>query len=217
MIRKLALIVGALLIAYCLYLGWRVATERGRVTDRVDAIIAAADPADITLSPARTAILLRVEDPTFWTNKGLDFATPGGGMTTISQSLGKRIFFARFRPGFPKGELIVLTRFALYPKIDKQRTLKAFLATAFFGNRNGRAVIGIGPAARAWFGKPLEGLTDREYLSLIAMAPAPRSLDPIRHAAANADRVARIERLLAGRCQPDGLRDVMLAGCVAKR
>ncbi|MEO7410634.1 MAG: transglycosylase domain-containing protein [Sphingomicrobium sp.] len=217
MIRKLALAVGALLIAYCLYLGWRVATERGRIANRVDSIIAAADPADVTLSPARTAILLLVEDPTFRTNKGLDFSTPGGGMTTISQSLGKRIFFTRFRPGFSKGELVVLTRFALYRKVDKQRTLKAFLATAYFGNRNGRAVIGIGPAARAWFAKPLFELTDREYLSLIAMGPAPRTLDPIRHAAANADRVTRIERMLGGLCQPDGLRDVMLVGCAVKR
>ena len=125
MIRKIALALGALILVYALYLGWRVSTERSRVSSRVDSIIAAADPADLTLTPRRTAILLRVEDPTFYTNKGLDFATPGAGMTTVSQSLGKRIFFERFRPGFPKGELIVLTRFALYPKVDKQRTLKA--------------------------------------------------------------------------------------------
>lgn len=202
-----------MILVYALYLGWRVSTERSRVSSRVNSIIAAADPADFTLTPRRTAILLRVEDPTFYTNKGLDFATPGAGMTTVSQSLGKRIFFERFRPGFPKGELIVLTRFALYPKVDKQRTLKAFLATAYYGQRDGQAVVGTGPAARAWFGKPLAALTDREFLSLIAMGPSPRTLDPVRNTAANADRVARIERLLAGRCQPDGLRDVMLEGC----
>lgn len=213
MIRKAALAFGALVLAYTLYLGWRITIERSRVSARVDAIIAAADPADLVLSPRRTAILLRVEDPTFRTNKGLDFTSPGAGMTTLSQSLGKRIFFTRFRPGFPKGELIVLTRFALYPKVDKQRTFKAFLATAYFGHRNGRAVIGISPAARAWYGKPLAGLSDREFLSLIAMGPSPKTLDPVRHAAANADRVARIERLLANQCQPDGTRDVMLNGC----
>ena len=217
MIRRLALAFGALFLLYGLYLGWRVATERSRVSARVDSIIAAADPADVTLSPTRTTMLLRVEDPTFATNKGLDFSTPGASMTTVSQSLGKRIFFERFRPGFPKGELIVLTRFALYPEVDKQRTLKAFLATAYFGHRDGREVVGIGPAARAWFGKPLAALSDREFLSLVAMGPSPRTLDPVRHAAANADRVARIERLLAGRCQPDGLSDVMLDGCASPR
>lgn len=217
MMRKLALTMGALLLAYGMYLGWRVATERSRVSDRVDAIIAAADPVDVTLTLQRTIILLRVEDPTFWTNNGIDFSTPGAGITTLSQSLGKRIFFERFRPGFPKGELIVLTRFALYPKVDKLRTLRAFLATAYFGHRDGRAVIGIGSAARAWYGKPLAALSDREYLSLIAMGPAPKKLDSMRHPAANADRVARIERLIAGHCTPAGLRDVMLEGCADAR
>ena len=217
MIRKLALLLVAIVAIYAVYLGWRIITERQIVAARVDTIIAAADPADVTLTAQRTAILLRVEDPTFLTNKGIDFSTPGGGMTTLSQSLGKRIFFKQFSPGLPKGELIALTRFALYPKVDKQRTLKAFLATAYYGRRDDRAVIGIGPAARTWFGKPLAALSDREYLALIAMGPAPRTLDPVRHPAANADRVARIERLLAGRCTPDGLGDVMLDGCAGTR
>jgi membrane carboxypeptidase/penicillin-binding protein PbpC len=213
MIRKVALAVGALLLAYGIYLGWRIATERSRVSARVDAIIAAADPADVTLSPRRTAMLLRVEDPTFWTNKGLDFSTPGASMTTLSQSLGKRIFFDRFKPGFAKGELIALTRFSLYPKVDKSRTLQAFLATAYFGRHDGRSVIGIGGAARAWYGKTPAALTDREFLSVIAILPSPNTLNPHDNRAANADRVVRIEQLLAGRCQPQGFRDVMLVGC----
>ena len=216
MIRKVALVLGALVLAYGAYLGLRIAVERGRVSGRVDAIIAAADPADIVLSPPRTAALLTLEDPTFWSNKGLDFSSPGAGMTTISQSLGKRIFFEHFHPGLPKGELIALTRFALYPKVDKPRTLKAFLATAYFGQRDGRPVVGIGAGARAWFGKPLAALTDREFLSLLAMGLSPRALDPVRHAAANAERVGRIERLLARRCRPDGFRDVVLKGCAAR-
>jgi monofunctional glycosyltransferase len=213
MIRRVGIALLVVVTIYAVYLGGRILIERGRVSGKVDTIIAAADPADLTLSSLRTAWLIRVEDPTFPTNSGLDFTTPGASMTTISQSLGKRIFFAQFHPGFPKGELIALTRFALYPKVDKQRTFKAFLATEYFGHRDGRAVIGIGPAARAWFGKPLALLSDREYLSLIAMGPAPNALDPARHAAANAERVARIQRLLAKRCQPTGFNDVMLEGC----
>ena len=216
MIRKLALAVGALFLIYGLYLGWRIATERSRVSDRVDAIIAAADPAERALPAARIKSLLAIEDPTFATNNGIDFATPGGGMTTLSQSLGKRIFFTRFRPGFPKGELIVLTRFALYPTVDKRRTLTAFIATAQFGHRAGRPVIGFADASRTWFGKPLDRLSDRDYLSLIAMLPAPTTYNPVRHPAANAERVARIERLLANRCRPDGLRDVDLRACASR-
>jgi monofunctional glycosyltransferase len=216
MIRRVGAVLLLVLLVYAIYLAGRVAVERRTVSAKVDAIIAAADPADVTLSPSRTAQLLRVEDPTFLTNHGVDFSSPGAGMTTLSQSLGKRIFFKHFRPGLRKGELIVLTRFALYPKVDKQRTLKAFLATAYFGNRNGRSIIGMGPAARAWFGRPLATLDDRQYLSLVAMMLAPATFDPVRHPAANAARVARIERLLANQCRPTGLRDVMLEGCALR-
>ena len=215
MIRRALAALLVLVLVYAVYLGGRIVVERRTVAERVDAIIAAADPADLRLSPLRTRQLLRVEDPTFWTNKGIDFASPGAGMTTLSQGLGKRLFFDRFTPGFAKGELIALTRFALYPEVDKQRTLQAFLATAYFGRREGRAVIGMGPAARAWFGRPLAALDERQFLSLVAMLPAPSNLDPERHAAANAARVARIERLLADRCRPTGLRDVMFEGCAA--
>jgi hypothetical protein len=213
MIRHIAIALLIAVLVYLIYLGGRIMVERRSVSARVDAIIAAADPADVTLSPARAAMLLRVQDPTFLTNKGVDFSTPGAGMTTLSQSLGKRIFFDRFKPGLAKGELIALTRFALYPTVDKRRTLKAFLATAYFGRRDGRAVIGFGPAARAWFGRSLASLDDREFLSLVAMLVAPAALDPVSHAAAKAERVVRIKGLLARRCRPAGLRDVMLAGC----
>ncbi|MCY7279484.1 MAG: transglycosylase domain-containing protein [Sphingomonas bacterium] len=216
MIRKLALSVGALLLIYGLYLGWRVATERNRTSARVDTTIAAADPAERALPADRINILLAIEDPTFATNRGIDFSTPGAGLTTVSQSLGKRIFFEHFRPGFPKGELIVLTRFALYPNVDKRRTLTAFIATAQFGSFKGRPVIGFGDASRTWVGKPLDRLTDGDYLTLVAMLPAPTTYNPVRHPAANAERVARIERLLARRCGPDGLRDVHLKGCAPR-
>lgn len=213
MIRRALLALLVVVVVYTLYLGGRIVVERRTVSARVNAIIAAADPSDITLTPSRTAQFLKVEDPTFLANKGIDFSTPGAGMTTLSQSLGKRLFFEDFAPGFAKGELIALTRFALYPEVDKQRTLKAFLATANFGRRDGRAVIGIGAAARAWFGRPLATLSEQQFLTLIAMLPAPATLDPYRHAAANAERVGRIERLLADQCRPSGLRDVMLEGC----
>lgn len=213
MIRKLALAVVVLVAVYAVYLGARVMSERRTVADRTDALIAAADTADVTLTPRQRALLIRVEDPTFDSNHGIDFTSPGAGMTTLSQALGKRLFFDNFKPGLAKGELIVLTRFALHPMVDRQRILRAFLASAYFGRREGRAVIGFGEAARTVFGRDLAALDEREFLSLVAMLPAPRELDPLDHAAANADRVRRIERMLAGRCKPDGLRDVMLRGC----
>ena len=215
MIRKVTAAVAAIVLFYIAYLGWRIFEERRDVAARVDAIIARADPDELNLPARRVDILLRVEDPTFRTNKGIDLSTPGAGMTTLSQGLGKIIFFEDFEPGFAKGELMALTRFALYPKVDKDRTLQAIVASAYFGTYRGRAVTGFADAARTWFGKPLSQLSDREFLQLEAMLVAPDRFKPGRDDAGRAERVKRIERLLAGRCRPTGLRDVMLEGCRA--
>ena len=213
MIRKLGWAVAAVLILYLGYLGWRIADERRDVAGKVGRVIAQADPAELSLPRDRVDALLRVEDPTFRTNKGIDLSTPGAGMTTLSQGLGKRLFFAGFEPGFAKLELMALTRFALFPIVAKDKVLNAFLATAYLGTDRGRAVTGFADGARVWFGKPLNSLSDREFLSLVAMLPAPDRLKPGRDDGARAERVTRIERLLAGRCRPTGLRDVYLEGC----
>lgn len=213
MIRKAAVAIAALILLYSGYLGWRVVEERAAVSGKVDAILAQAEPDELALSPDRKAILVRVEDPTFWTNRGIDLSTPGAGMTTLSQGLGKHIFFDDFEPGFRKGELMALTRFALYPEVDKERTLKAVIANAYFGTSRGRTVTGFADGARTWFGKPLSQLSDREFLELEAMLVAPDRLKPGRGDPERHGRVARIERLLAGNCRPTGLRDVMLEGC----
>lgn len=215
MIRRALLLVAALVTLYLGYLGMRIWQERGRVSAKVDQIIAAADPKELDLPPDRLAMLLKVEDPTFWSNRGIDLSSPGAGLTTLSQSLGKRIFFNNFEPGFAKGELMALTRFALYPKVDKRRTLQAFLASAYLGTNRGREVTGFADGAGTWFGKPLDELSNDEFLNLEAMLVAPDRLKPGRDDMARADRVARIKRLLAGRCRPAGLRDVMLQGCRA--
>jgi len=213
LIRKIALAVVALVITYAVYLTWRVIDERRDVGAHVDAVIARADADEVNLPKRRVAMLLRVEDPTFWSNDGVDFSTSGAGMTTISQSLGKRIFFEHFKPGFRKGELLALTRFALVPQVAKDKILKAWLARTYLGTRNGRSVTGFADGARTWIGKPLRDLDDREFLTLVAMLPAPDRLKPTRDLAGNRERVRRIERLLSGTCQPAGLRDVMLEGC----
>ena len=52
----------------------------------------------------RTAMLLAVEDPEFWTHRGVDYATPGQGRTTMTQGLVKFLYFDHFQPGFAKIE-----------------------------------------------------------------------------------------------------------------
>ena len=215
MIRQALLLIAAFILAFVAYLGVRVAQERQIVGGKIDRIIAHADADELNLPRKRVDQLLKVEDPTFWTNKGIDLSTPGASMTTLSQGLGKHIFFDRFRPGWNKPELILLTRFALYPEVDKKRTLQAIVANSYFGTNRGRAVTGFADGARTWFGKRLSELPEDEYLQLVAMLVAPDSLKPGRDDAGRLDRVERIKRLRANQCKPAGLRDTMLEGCKA--
>ena len=79
MIRGIGAAVAILLSLYILYLGARVMSERRTVSDRVDAIIASAEPADVTLTPRRTAMLVRVEDPTSGPTRASILHRPGRG------------------------------------------------------------------------------------------------------------------------------------------
>lgn len=158
-------------------------------------------------------MLLRVEDPGFYQHRSLDFSTPGQGMTNLTQSLVKIFYFDTFQPGLAKLEQSLIARVVLDPAMSKDAQLAAFLNRARFGHLRGRPVIGFADAARTYHGRRFAELDDRQFLSLVAMLMAPNALDPMRHRQANAERVRRIEALLAGRCQPTGLRDVTYEAC----
>jgi membrane carboxypeptidase/penicillin-binding protein len=198
-----------LFIAYEAFALWRA-------KQRTPQVLAQASRGELRLSDLpkrRLAMLLKVEDPAFYRHPGVDFSTPGAGMTTITQGLVKRFYFKRFTKGFPKIEQSLIARFVLDPAMSKNRQLQAYLNFAYLGSNDGRPVIGYAAAARAYHGRDFAQLSDREFLSLLAMTIAPNTLDPVRHKAANDERVRRIEALLAGKCKPAGLRDVTYEAC----
>ena len=199
----------AALIAYEAYALWRA-------DQRTAQVLAAAAKGELSLEdvgPRRVAMLVKVEDPGFWSHRGVDFSTPGAGMTSITQSLVKRFYFDDFQPGFAKLEQSLIARFILDPAMPKRAQLKAYLNHSHFGWQDGRPIVGLAAAARAYYGREPGKLSDRQYLSLVAMLMAPRQLNPRYNPAANAERMRRIERLLAGKCKPSGLRDVALETC----
>lgn len=187
-----------------------------RAMQRTPAVLAEASRGKTPLSALpdeRIHQLLAVEDPGFLRHKGVDFQTPGQGLTTITQGLVKIFYFDTFSPGFAKIEQSLIARFVLDPAMSKRQQLEAFINHAYFGENAGREIVGFDSAARAYFGKPLTGLSGDEYLALVAMLMAPNTLDPVRHPRQNAERVRRIRLLLAGRCKPGGLRDVTYESC----
>ena len=210
MIGRATLFVVAALVVYW---GVRVWHARDVSEWRIAAINTEAEVELDTIPDARIEMLLAVEDPTFWTNKGLDFSSPGAGWTTISQALGKRIYFERFTPGFRKFELMLMTRFGMHAKVTRHNILKAFYNVAYLGRDEVGPIIGFHEAARRWYGKELRMLTTDEYLGLVGMLIAPDALNPVEHETANLERVGRIKRMLARDCEPDGVRDVWLEGC----
>lgn len=208
----IGLLTALLVVGFIAFESYALWQAKQRTPD----VLAAMSKGELDLSdvpPRRMAMLVKVEDPNFFGHKGVDFSTPGAGMTTITQGLVKRFYFDRFRPGFAKIEQSLIARFVLDPALPKRRQLQAYLNFTYLGSSKGRPVIGYADAARTYYGQEFSQLSDREFLSLVAMTMAPNMLDPIRHPQANAERVRRIEAMLAGKCTPQGLRDVALRAC----
>ena len=212
-IKWLAIVIGVLLALLVIFEVFAVV----RAKMRTPGIIAAHAERRVKLADVgkrRLAMLLRVEDPGFFRHRGVDFSSPGQGATTMTQGLVKRLYFdGQFKPGFAKIEQSLIARFVLDPAVAKRDQLEIFLNVASFGRIRGQPVIGFDAAAQTFYGRPLNRLTDREFLSLVAMLIGPNALDPIQHPAENAARVARIEKMLSGRCKPEGLGDVNYAAC----
>ena len=149
-------------------------------------------------SRARIETLLAVQDPGFWTHGGVDWSAPLA--TTVTQSVVKKFYFADFKPGFGKIRQTLIAQFAVGPLTSKNAQLAAFID-----------VNGFNSAAQKWFGKPLAELDDDEFLSLIATDNNPKDYAP--GTPANAERVRRIEKYLAGLCERRGFADVWLESC----
>lgn len=209
---RVALLLAALAVALVCYEAVAVIRAKGRTAAALATVKARPLPLE-EVGERRLAMALKVEDPGFFTHHGVDFSTPGQGQTTLTQGLVKFLYFDHFKPGFAKIEQTLIARFVVDPAISKREQLSIFVNYARFGTQNGRQVRGFADAARVFYGKPFAQLSDHEFLTLVAMLMAPNALDPIRHPRENAERTARIERLLAGKCAPRGHADNSYPDC----
>lgn len=167
------------------------------------------------LSAEQKDILLQVEDPAFYTHKGIDLSSPGQGMTTITQGLVKFLYFDGFQPGFAKIEQSLIARFVLDQSLSKDQQLALFINHAYFGSINGREVRGLAGAAEIYSGKPFDQLTRDDYIGLIAMLIGPNEVRPDNKRIFD-ERVSRIKALLDGKCQPQGVFDPTYKACATR-
>lgn len=200
--RVLAVGAGALVAGTIAYEAISVAFARAETSRLFASYEAVTDngakpPAE--LSDERIDTLLKVQDPDFWTREdSVDWSAPLA--TTVAQSVVKKLYFEDFKPGIAKIRQTLIAQFAVGPLASKNAQLAAFID-----------VNGFDASARKWFGKPLAELTDDEFLSLVATSNNPRDYAP--GTPANAERVRRIEKYLAGLCERRGLADVWLESC----
>jgi membrane peptidoglycan carboxypeptidase len=134
--------------------------------------------------------------------------TPGAGLTTITQSLVKIFYFDQFKPGLAKFKQTLIARYALDPLVSKDDQLTLFINYIYLGNVNGKAAIGLENAARAYYRKTLDQLSEEQYLSIIAMIIAPQNFHILDRPAANAERTRRLKQVMVGEYRPKELMDI---------
>ncbi len=137
--------------------------------------------------------VLAVEDQRFYEHSGFDVQRIGGaflanvraggisqGGSTISQQLAKNLFLTADRTPVRKLREAALAA-ALELRYDKRTILMAYLNEIYLGQMDGRAVHGVGAAARGYFGKPVGRLSLAESAMLAGMIRAPNRTTPTRH------------------------------------
>ena len=197
---------GLLCIGCVLYYGIEVVVARIKTPQIVREIL----QSDVIvlrlsdLSPRQIEILLTVEDPQFYHHKGVDLRTPGAGLTTITQGLAKKLYFREFKPGIRKIKQTLIARYALNPLVPKDDQLLMFINMHDFCYE----ARGLASAARFYYGKEFHALTEKEYIGLVAMFVGCGTFNPFRNPEEHRERVARIQRVLAGEYVPKSMRDI---------
>jgi len=202
---KVLLIVIAVIIIYYSVVVLKVRADTPAIVKPLleSAVITYAD-----LSKDRLDAILKIEDPAFFTHDGIDLKSPGAGITTITQGLGKKFYFKKFRPGIRKLKLMLVSKFALNPLVSKNDQLTLFLNQAYLGKYNGAAVIGFENAARAFYGKSFKEISMDQFLSILAMVIALETFHVINKPDANKLRVERMKKVISGEYKPKGLMDL---------
>ncbi len=165
------------------------------------------------LGAGRLNWLLTVQDPAFYGHNGVDLSTAGAGLTTVTQSLSKRVAFTDFHGGISKIRQTVYAM-RLEKLLTKQQIIALFLDTVPMGKGPGGWMIGFYSASEAVFTNPPSEISMRQFLTLVAVIIAPAQYDLLDQDAALKERLRRITRLISAKCTPSDQRDVWLAGCV---
>src|SRR5215210_401091 len=130
------------------------------------------------ISPTGTARAL-------WVNLRGGSVQQGG--STITQQLVKNLYLSRERT-IERKVKEALIAVMLEMRYGKRTILEAYLTEVYWGRSGPANVIGLGAAARAWFGKDASELSLAEAATLAAMIRAPSDYSPVKDADKVVDR-----------------------------
>ena len=102
------------------------------------------------------------------------------GGSTLTQQLVKNLYLTQERTLTRKLREVLLT-LVVESRFPKERILEAYLNEIYLGASNGVNLMGVGAAARAYFGKDVGQLTLPESAMLAGMISAPAVYSPIEH------------------------------------
>jgi penicillin-binding protein 1B len=109
------------------------------------------------------------------------------GGSTLTQQLVKNLYLTPERTVLRKIREGVLS-LLVERRFSKEEILEAYLNEAYWGRVDGLSLMGLGAAARAWFGCEARELDVAEAALLAGMLRSPGGLDPARHAEASRAR-----------------------------
>ncbi len=160
--------------------------------------------------------VLVAEDRRFFVHPGVDPLRVAGaalenareqriveGGSTLTQQLVKNVYLTNERTWSRKFKEAAIA-FWLELRFSKREILEAYLNEIYLGQDGSRAIHGVGPAARFWFGKDAADIDVAEAALLAGIVRAPSALAPDRHAErARARRDQVLDALVAhGRIEP---------------
>lgn len=135
--------------------------------------------------------VLAAEDDSFFRHGGLSLTgvlralwvdLSGGeirqGGSTVTQQLARNLFLSHERTLARKVREAALA-VALELELGKWEILESYLNVVYLGVRDGVNIIGVGAAARAYFGKDARELSLAEAAALAGMIAAPGSSSPL--------------------------------------
>lgn len=184
------------------YYGLEVYKARKTTLDMVN-IFLSSDAYRLKISDftnERVEQLLKVEDPSFYTHKGVDLITKGNGMNTISQKLVKKLFEIER----DKIKEVLIAKFAVDPIISKDLQFEMYVNIMPLG----REIYGLEDASQYYYKKDFTKLNKEEYIALVGILIDPNKYNledfPIR----NNDRYERVKKYLEGNYIPKGVFDI---------